>query len=175
MSYPKFIAVRRKTQTYRYVEVGVYDSSIPESGNLSELTLYYIDDAINQLNFILTQPDDAVLWGVEQFHVESEPIMSVCLDFNEEVIAEVSTVDLKNLMLEVKNFKEYCQQSDNYKTIIGQAFSAIKSNPSQYRRWPESDLHYITNINDVSVSIAIEPSDLDLTTEAFINQLNIIF
>lgn len=174
MSYLKSIIVQSSSLD-RAVSVGVYDSNIPESGSLSELTLYNINEALNELNFIIAQTDGAVVWGVEQFQVESEPALSVCRDYDEEVIAEVPTVSLKNLMLEVKSFKEYCQQSDNYKTILGQAFSTIKSNPSQYKRWAESDVDFGITINNVFIGLVLESSDFNLTETQFINQLNANF
>jgi hypothetical protein len=174
MSYLKSIIVQSSFLD-RAVSVGVHDSNIPESGNLSELTLPYIDEAISKLNFILGRPTGTVRWGVEQFTVESDSSISGCEDLDGNEIAEVSTLSLKNLMLEVKSLKEYCHQADNYKTIIAQAFSAIKINPSQYKRWSESDVDFGITINNVFVSLVLESSDFTLTETAFINQLNVNF
>ena len=88
---------------------------------------------------------------------------------------QVSTISLRNFLIELKNFKEQCQSGDYYKTIIGEAFTAVKADPSQYKRWATSDLDYLITLNNITINLVLEANDFNLSTGQYIAQLERYF
>ncbi|MBS7253507.1 hypothetical protein [Flavobacterium branchiicola] len=171
MSYLKGLVIDK----YKSVDLGIDDTTISNSGYLSDLSLDSINKAITNLNYIITQTTGVITWGVDRFMVDSDPEGSLCKDENDIELADVPNSVMINLLLEIKNFKTQYQNTTNLKNIVGQAFTIIKSNPNAYKRFPNSDFHFATTINDVYITLILEQNDLNLTESLYINQLNTNF
>src|SRR5262245_39487470 len=102
MSYLKGILVTK----YKDVNIGVGDSTIPNSEWLSRLSLDSINKSIANLNYIASQPTGVITWGVDQFMVDSDPEGSLCKDEYDVELADVSNTTMLALLTEIKNLKE---------------------------------------------------------------------
>jgi len=172
MSYSKAIVVQYR----RDINLEVADSAIPNSSYLSDFDLSSINEIIDELNEIINNPNGALIWGQEQIMIDSDPMNSKCTDeINGKNLSNVLTSSLLNLMIEIKNFKVQYQNSNNLKSIIGQAFEIIKSNPNNYKRWPTSDTDFSTTLNNIYISLVLTHDDLNLSKDEYINQLKTDF
>jgi hypothetical protein len=84
---------------------------------------------------------------------------------------QASTISFRDYLIELKNFKEQCAAGDYYKTIVGQAFTAIKANPSQYQEWPTSDIDFLITLNNITFGLVLEANDFNLTEAQYVAQL----
>lgn len=171
MSYLKGILVTK----YKRVNIGVSDTTIPNSGDLSKLDLDSINKSIDDLNYILTKPTGVITWGVDQFMVDSDPEGSLCKDENDNELADIPNSTMLNLLTEIKNFKEQYQNSGTLKNIVGQAFNIIKSDPNNHKRFPNSDFHFATTIDNIYITLILEQNDLNLTGSEYVTQLDTNF
>lgn len=172
MSYLKGLVVDK----YKSVDLGVVDTTISNSSHLSDFDLDSISKIVLDLNNVISNPNGALLWGQEQIMIDSDPINSKCEDeMNGEILPDVQTSSLLNLMIEIKNFKAQYQNPTNLRNIVGQAFTNIKSNPNNYKRFPNSDFYFATTINAIYITLVLEPEDLNLTEREYVNQLNTNF
>lgn len=172
MSYTKAIVI----QYQRTVNIGVADEKIPNSGFLSDLDLNSINEIIIELNEVISNPNGALIWGQEQIMIDSGQINSKCVDqINNTILPDIPTISFLNLMIENKKFKEQYQNSINLKNIIEQAFTNIKSNPNNYKRWSNSNSDFSTTINNVFISLVLKPKDFNLSKSEYVNQLRINF
>ena len=82
--------------------------------------------------------------------------------------------DLLNLMIQIRDFKQEYQQENNLKNIIGQAFNQIKSNPQSYKKWSHL-IYYEVLVNNITVTLQLEPEDFNLSSIDYVNQINLNF
>ncbi|WPO81237.1 hypothetical protein SD427_10735 [Chryseobacterium sp. JJR-5R] len=123
------------------------------------------------MNAVIAGQSDYLDWGTDSLYVSSETALSQYVRYDKVEKNQVSTLSLRNFLIELKNFKEQCQAGDYYKTIIGQAFTAVKANPSQYKRWPTSDLDYLITLNNITIALVLEANDFSLSTGQYLAQL----
>jgi hypothetical protein len=175
MSYLNFISTQGKLGQFRTVSASVYDSSIQNSEYLNDFSLNSINKIIIDLNNVINSPNGALLWGHEQMSIDSNPLLSKCFDeTRNKSLPDVPTQNLLNLMIQIKKFKtQYHQNSENLKNIIKQAFSSIKSNPNNYKKYPNSDIRFAITIDNIYLTLVLEPNDLNLTDDDFLSQLDI--
>lgn len=172
MSYTKSIIVQG-LRIDRSVSTEVSLSNIPDTGYLSSLDINTIESIISDLNWIITQSTGVITWGVENFMVDSDSQGSLCRDLDDVEIADIPTNTIRDLMIEVKNFKQQYQNTINLKNIIVQAFDSIKSNRNQYKRWTSSNLHYMININGINVFMTLESNDFNLSSNQYADQIHL--
>ena len=177
MSNTKIINIYpiKNTQN-RDVELIIANSIIKNSSNLSDFDLDSIIKIITELTQVVNGTLDSMYWGQEQIMIDSEKVNSVCFyDTNNENLGSVSTQALLKLMIEIRDFKQHYQNSNNLKNVVGQAFNAIKSDPNNYKRFPNSDFHFIVTINDIYITLILNPEDFNLSQNEYTNQLQTIF
>jgi len=138
MSYNHYLSVTAYIAN-RGVSVEVGTSEMEQASDLSDMNLGEITDTLTELNAVIAGQLDYLTWGTDLLYVSSEAALSQYVRYDKVEKTQVSTISLRNFLIELKNFKEQCQAGDYYKTIIGESFTAVKANPSQYRRWPTSD------------------------------------
>jgi hypothetical protein len=172
MSYTKAIVI----QHGRTINMEVADTEIPNSGYLSDLDLHSINQIVTDLDEVINNPNGALIWGQMQIMIDSDPINSKCVDeMNNEILPDISTISFLNLMIENKSFKEHYQNNNNLKNIIGQAFTAIKANPNNFRRWSTSNEDFSITLNEIFVSLVLAPEDFNLSETEYVNQLKTNF
>jgi len=174
MSYLKFISIQSKLGEYRAVYLSVTDSSIQNSGYLNDLSLNSINRNIIDLNLVINTPNGALLWGQEQISIDSDSLLSKCFDeTKDKTLPDVYTQDLLNLMIEIKNFKtQYNENPTILKSIIGQAFSSIKSNPNNYQKNPNSNIRFAITIDNIYLTLVLEPGDFNMSESEYLIQLD---
>jgi len=155
----------------RAVMIGVSTSDLNQASALSDMNLSHITETLGELNAVIAGQLDYLNWGTDLFYVSSDTTISRYGDFDKVERYEVSTLGLRDFLIELKNFKEQCYAGDYYKTIIGQAFTAIKANPLQYKRWPTSDIYYLITLNNITFTLVLEPNDFNLTESQYVAQL----
>jgi hypothetical protein len=166
MSYIHYLMVHK----YQ-VRVGVAPSNLIGASALSNMDLNYITETITELNQVIAGQLSDLSWGTQFFCVISEGNMSWYGDYEKVERYQTSTISFRDYLIELKNFKEQCLAGNHYKTIVGQAFTAIKANPSQYKEWPTSDIDFSIIINNISFSLVLEPNDFNLTESQYMAQL----
>ena len=174
MSYNYYLSATAY-RTNRGVGAAVGTSEMEQATYLSDMGLNEITDTLTELNAVIAGQLDYLDWGTDLFYVSSEATVSNYGRYDKAERPEVPTIGLRNFLIELKSFKEQCQTGDHYKTIIGQAFTAIKANPSQYKRWATSDLHYLITLNNITITLALKPDDFDLSIGQYVTQLKRYF
>jgi hypothetical protein len=165
MSYIHQLLVHK----YR-VRVGVVPSNLTGASALSDMDLNYITETITELNQVIAGELSDLSWGTQFFCVISEGNMSWYGDYEKVERYQTSTISFRDYLIELKNFKEQCLAGDQYKTIVGQAFTAIKANPSGTKKWAHGS-HYETVINGKIVSLNLSEDDFNLTESQYMAQL----
>jgi hypothetical protein len=155
----------------RAVMIGVSTSDLDQASALSDMSLSHITETLGELNTVIAGQLDYLDWGTELFYVSSNATISRYGDFDKVERYEVPTSGLRDFLIELKKFKEQCRAGDYYETIIGQAFTAINANPLQYKRWPTSDIYYLITLNNITVTLVLEPNDFNLTESQYVAQL----
>ena len=89
-------------------------------------------------------------------------------------MGSVKTQELLDFMIQIRNFKQEYQEQNNLKNIVSQAFIKIKSNPQSYKKWNHL-IYYDVAINDILVSLQLEDVDFNLSSNDYVNQLNMNF
>lgn len=170
------VVLTKSPNNKRSVNLGVDYNEILNSEYLSDFDLDSIIDIITELTQVVNGSLDSMYWGQEQIMIGSEQVNSDCFDdMNNENLGSVSTQALLNLMIEIRDFKQFYQNPNNLKNIVGQAFNTIKSNPNNYKRFPNSDFHFIVTINDIYITLILDPEDFNLSQNEYTNQLQTIF
>lgn len=174
MSYLKFISTQSKLGQNRTITTSLSDPSIQNSEYLNDISLNSINRIIIDLNRIINTPNGALLWGQERISIDSDSILSKCFDeIENKPLPDVPTQYLLNLMTQIKNFKtHYYENPTDLKNIIGKAFSLIKSNPNNYKRYPNSNIRFAITIDDIYISLVLEPNDFNLSESDFLSQLD---
>lgn len=155
----------------RWVTVGVGTPEMEQASDLSDMGLSEITNTLTELNAVIAGQLDYLDWGTDLFYVCSEANISNYGRYDKTERPQVPTIGLRNFLIELKKFKEQCQARDYYKVIIGEAFTAVKANPSQYKRWATSDLDYLITLNNITITLVLEPDDFDLSVDQYITQL----
>jgi hypothetical protein len=172
MSYTKAIAIQHGGT----INMGVADTEILNSEYLSDFDLHSINQIVTDLDEVINNPNGALIWGQMQIMIDSDPINSKCADqMSNEILPDVLTISFLNLMMENKKFKEHYQNHTNLKDIIGQAFTTIKANPNNFKRWPTSNIVFSITLNEIFVSLVLVPEDFNLTETEYVNQLKTNF
>lgn len=170
------VVLTKSPNNKRSVNLGVDYNEILNSEYLSDFSLDSIIKIITELTQVVNGTLDSMYWGQEQIMIDSEQVNSDCFDdTNNENLGSVSTQALLNLMIEIRDFKQHYQNSNNLKNLVGQAFNAIKSDPNNYKRFPNSDFHFIVIINDIYITLILNPEDFNLSQNEYTNQLQTIF
>ncbi len=166
---------KRQNNTKRNVLVGVSSSLIKNSGNLSDFSLSSVNEVILELTKVVNGTLEDFYWGQLPIMIESTQQNSECYDeINNEYLGNVKTQDLLNLMIQIRDFKQEYQQEINLKNIIGQAFNQIKSNPQSYKKWSHL-IYYEMLVNNITVTLQLEPEDFNLSSNDYVNQINLNF
>ena len=166
---------KRQNNTKRNVLVGVSSSLIKNSGNLSDFSLSSVNEVILELTKVVNGTLEDFYWGQLPIMIESTQQNSECYDeINNEYLGNVKTQDLLNLMIQIRDFKQEYQQEINLKNIIGQAFNQIKSNPQSYKKWSHL-IYYEVLVNNITVTLQLEPEDFNLSSIDYVNQINLNF
>ncbi|WP_294315862.1 hypothetical protein [uncultured Chryseobacterium sp.] len=174
MSYNHYL-LATAYRTNRDVTAGVSASEMVQASDLSDMSLSEITERLTELNSVIGGQLDYLNWGTDLFDVSSEATVSKYGRYDKADRTQVSTIGLRNFLIELKNFKEQCLTGDYYKIIIGQAFTAIKANPSQYKRWATSDLYYLITLNNITITLVLEPNDFNLSVGQYVAQLKRYF
>ncbi len=174
MSYNHYL-LATAYRTNRDVTAGVSASEMEQASDLSDMSLSEITEVLTELNAVISGQSDYLDWGTDLLYVSSEAALSWYVRYDKVEKTQVSTISLRNFLTELKNFKEQCQAGDYYKTIIGQAFTAVKANPSQYKRWATSDLDYLITLNNITIMLVLEANDFNLSTGQYVAQLKRYF
>ncbi|MFD1605427.1 hypothetical protein ACFSJW_02410 [Flavobacterium artemisiae] len=170
MSYEYQLTVTRY-YTERYVMIGVGTSDLDQVSSLSEMSINEITKTLNELNAVISGSLEYLDWGTDLFYVFSEATVSRYGDFDKVERYEVSTIGLRDFLVELKKFKEQCLAGDHYKVIVGEAFTAIKAKPLKYKRWTTSDTDFLITLNNIIFSLKLESNDFNLTQSQYITQL----
>lgn len=166
---------KRQNNTKRNVLVGVSSSLIKNSGNLSDFSLSSVNEVILELTKVVNGTLEDFYWGQLPIMIESTQQNSECYDeINNEYLGNVKTQDLLNLMIQIRDFKQEYQQEINLKNIIGQAFNQIKSNPQSYKKRSHL-IYYEMLVNNITVTLQLEPEDFNLSSNDYVNQINLNF
>jgi hypothetical protein len=152
------------------VRIGLYRTDLNQSGALSDMDLNYITETITELNQVIAGQLSDLSWGTVFFCVISEGNISWYGDYEKVERYQTSTISFRDYLIELKNFKEQCLSGDYYKTIVGQAFTQIKNNPSGTKKWVHGT-HYGIVINGKIVSLNLSEDDFNLTESQYIAQL----
>jgi hypothetical protein len=174
MSYNHYLSVTAYISN-RGVDAAVGISDMEQASDLSDMNLREITDTLTDLNAVIAGQLDYLDWGTDLLYVSSEAALSQYVRYDKVEQTQVSTISLRNFLIELKNFKEQCQAGDYYKTIIGQAFTAVKANPSQYKRWATSDLDYLITLNNITITLVLEANDFNLSVGQYLAQLKRYF
>lgn len=174
MSYNHYLSATTY-KSNRGVTAAVGTSEMEQATYLSDMNLGEITETLTDLNAVIAGQLDYLDWGTDLLYVSSEATVSKYGLYDKVERTQVSTLSLRNFLIELKNFKEQCQAGDYYKTIIGQAFTAVKANPSQYKRWPTSDLHYLITLNNITITLVLKANDFNLSVGQYIAQLKRYF
>ncbi|SHF45485.1 hypothetical protein SAMN05443633_104280 [Chryseobacterium arachidis] len=170
MSYNYYLSATAYIKN-RWVMVGVGTPEMEQASDLSDMGLSEITNTLAELNAVIEGQLDYLDWGTDLFYVSSEATVSNYGRYDKAERPQVPTIGLRNFLIELKKFKEQCLTKDYYKVIIGQAFTAIKANPLQYKRWTTSDLYYLITLNNITITLVLEPDDFDLSVGQYITQL----
>lgn len=170
MSYNHYLLVTAY-KSNRGVSVAVGTSEMEQTTYLSDMNLREITDTLTELNAVIAGQLDYLTWGTDLLYVSSEAALSQYVRYDKVKKTQVSTLSLRNFLIELKSFKEQCQAGDYYKTIIGQAFTAVKADHSQYKRWATHDLHYLITLNNITITLVLEANDFNLSVGQYITQL----
>ena len=171
MSYKKTIIV----QSRRDVDMGIIDDQLQNSGYLSNFNLRSINKIISDINDVINGLKEEIYWGQNEIMIITDKDFSTCTYENGEQSPDLPTSTILNLMSEIKIFKEHFQNPINLKNIIDQAFTIIKSNPNAHKRWTTSDTVFSIVIREVSISLVLSPTDLELSNNEYLNQLHTNF
>ncbi len=166
MSYSHYLTVIKSKR----VIVEVVPSNLIGASALSDMDLNYITKTITELNQVIAGQLSDLSWGTQFFCVDSEGNMSWYGDYEKVERYQASTISFRDYLIELKNFKEQCAAGDYYKTIIGQAFTAIKANPSGTKKW-EQGTYYEVQINGIVVSLNLTEDDFNLTESQYVAKL----
>lgn len=177
MTTSKGILVLKKHPNHdREVRIDLGSNEILNSGFLSDFDLDSIIDIIAELTQVVNGTLDSMYWGQEQIMIGSEQLTSDCFDeMNNENLGSVSTQELLNLMIQIRDFKQLYQNPYNLKNLVGQAFNTIKSSPNNYKTAPHSDFYYSITISDIYISLVLESGDFNLSESDYTNQLQTNF
>lgn len=170
MSYSYYLS-SSNFKFHRSVRVSVHSFGLEDAVELSDINLDYIPEIITELNEVIAGQLSDLSWGTQFFCVSSEGNMSWYGDYEKVERYQASTISFRDYLIELKNFKEQCATVDYYKSIIGQAFTAIKANPTQYKRWPTSNIDYLITLNNITFSLVLQPDDFNLTESQYVAQL----
>jgi hypothetical protein len=175
MAYYKGIVVTiRHGVNPRRAILNLGDSDIPNSVFLSYLNLNEVQSRIDELTEVIANPNGGLYWGQPQITISSDPEMSDCFNEMDQVpLPSVPTQDLLNLMVEIKNFKQVYEDPDHLNDIVGQAFTAIKSNPNSHKKYPNSDDFFQAIINGMEIILTLAPGDFNLTESEYVSQLKV--
>ncbi len=157
--------------TQRYVMIGVGTPDLDQASSLSEMSISEITKTLAELNAVISGSLEYLDWGTDLFYVFSEAAVSRYGDFDKVERYEVSTIGLRDFLIELKRFKEQCLADDYYKAIVGEAFAAIKANPLKYKRWSTSDTDFLITLNDIIFSLILQSNDFNLTQSQYVAQL----
>jgi len=149
----------------------------PGTGHLSDLDLDSIIKIIDQLTLLVNSnnPNDYYEWGVDLYSVLSLKTISHCKDeIMDEVYDDIPTQTLLDFMIELRNHKQQYQNINNLNTIVGQAFTQIKNNPSSTKKW-EHGTYYEVQVNGIIVSLNLSEEDFNLNVNTYLSQLNTNF
>ncbi|KPH15143.1 hypothetical protein [Chryseobacterium sp. ERMR1:04] len=174
MIISKSISISKKYIT-RSANISLGYQEVPNSGCLSELSVNSITKIINDLNQVITQSNRVITWGVDRCMVDSDHEGSLFTNINGIETADIATNVIRDLLIEIKNFKLQYEDVDNLKNIIGQAFSAIKLNPNNHKISSNSIYHYTITINNINIILVLEVNDFTLSSNEYVNQLNTNF
>jgi len=149
----------------------------PATGHLSDLDLDSIIKIIDKLTLLVNSnnPSDYYEWGVDLYSVLSLKTISNCRDeIMDEDYGDIPTQTLLDFMIELRDHKQQYQNISNLNTIVGQAFTQIKNNPSGTKKWAHGT-YYEVQINGIIVSLNLSEEDLVLDINTYLNQLNTNF
>ena len=143
------------------------------TGHLSDLEYDSITTIIEKLAQLVNSnnPNDYYEWGVDLYAVLSLKNISHCRDeIMDEVYDDIPTQTLLDFMIELKNHKQQYQNIGNLNSIVGQAFSQIKNNPSGTKKWAQGT-YYEVVINNIIILLNLSEADLDLDVNTYLSQL----
>lgn len=167
MSYNHYLTVIKS----KNVIVEVVPSNLIGASALSEMNLGEIAETITELNKVIAGQLSDLSWGTQFFCVASEGNMSWYGDYEKVERYQTSTISFRDYLIELKNFKEQCLNNDYYKTIISQAFTAIKANPTQFKSWATSNKDFSITLNNITFNLFLDLNDFNLTESQYIAQL----
>ncbi len=153
------------------VIVEVVPSNLIGASALSDMNLGEITETLSELNEVIAGQLSDLTWGTQFFCIVSEGNISWYGDYEKVERYQASTISFRDYLIELKNFKEQCAAGDYYKTIIGQAFTAIKANPSQFKSWATSDKDFSITINNITFNLFFDLNDFNLTESQYVAQL----
>jgi hypothetical protein len=171
------VVLKKYTNHQREVRLSFVNSLMPESGHLSDLELDSINVIIDKLALLVNSnnPSDYYEWGVDLYSVLSLKTVSHCRDdvMNEEY-DDIPTQTLLDFMIELRNHKQQYQNISNLNSIVGQAFTQIKNNPSGTKKWAHGT-YYELEISGIIVSLNLSEEDLNLNVSTYLNQIDANF
>lgn len=165
MSYKYHIHVTH----LRSAIIRVSTSDMDQASALSDMDLNEITETLTELNAVIAGQLDYLDWGTDLFYVSSEATVSRYGNYDKVERIQVPTTGLKNFLIELKNLKQQCKAGGYYKTIVGQAFTEIKANRSQYEKW--SNYYYYITVNNIEVSLVLLGDDFNLSEGQYVAQL----
>jgi hypothetical protein len=176
MSFIKIINVYTNNNLNRRVDIIIGTPNLENCGHLSDFSLDSIEEIIEELTKVINGTLENFYWGQEQIMIESYQNSSMCYnEMEQKSLPNVSTIDLLNLMNQIKTFKEQYENPINLKSIVGQAFNTIKGNPNNYKKYNNSIYHFTILLEDISITLVLEPNDFNLSNIEYINQLQTNF
>jgi hypothetical protein len=176
MSYSKNISVSAKNSLKRTIDISLGRYDIVNSGFLSDFSLDSIEEIIEELTKVINGTLENFYWGQEQIMIESYQNSSMCYnEMEQKSLPNVSTIDLLNLMNQIKTFKEQYENPINLKSIVGQAFNTIKGNPNNFKLNPNSEYFFQITLNEILILLTLESNDFNLTETEYVNQLQTNF
>lgn len=141
---------------------------------MSDFNITSFTKLINDLTGVVNNPDDYLYWGQVQIMINSGHLVSTCFnEFDQESLPSVPTQDLLDFVIEAKNFKEFYVNLNNLKDLVGQAFNTIKSNPTAYKAFSNSNVDFSVTINDVVILLTLSEQDFNLSQSQYVNQLKV--
>ncbi|WP_394660571.1 hypothetical protein [uncultured Chryseobacterium sp.] len=174
MSYHYYISVTAHINN-RGVDAAISTPAMEEASELSSMGINEIIQVITDLQDVVSGQMDYLNWGTDLLNVTSEGDVTLYGRYDKAMETQVSTRSLISFLTELKRFKQYCLERDYYKSIISRAFTSVRAEPSRYRRWPSSDLHYLITVDRITVTLTLETEDFHLSTEEYTAQLNRYF
>lgn len=174
MSYHYYISVTADINN-RGVDAAISTMAMEEASELSSMGINEIIQVITDLQDVVSGQMDYLNWGTDLFNVTSEGDVTLYGRYDKAMETQVSTRSLISFLTELKQFKEHCQERDYYKDVISRAFVSVRADPSRYRRWPSSDLHYLISIDRITITLVLEPEVFHLSAEEYTAQLKRYF